>query len=157
MKLKGKRPGVSVELIILPRNDGDLVFRARAITDYDEFEKLCPAPEPPAKILPDKTKVFNVADPGYQQAVQNFSTKRVAYMVIKGLTDGTPDLEWESVKMDDHTTWPKFREELAESGLSDVEINRLVAGVMKANSLNEAALEEARKRFLAGEQAQKEG
>lgn len=152
MKLKGKQPGVHIEPIILPRSDCDLVFHAKAINDFEPFEKLCPVPNPPKKRLPSGEEILNVEDRGYKQALTNFGAKRLAYMIIKGLSDGTPDLEWEEVKLDDHTTWMKYREELLKSGLSDIEVSRLVAGVMRANSLSEVAVEEARKRFLASQQ-----
>jgi|GEM_PF-2419044 len=153
MKLNGKRPGIHVEPIVLPRPDGDIVMMARAIGDFDNFDKLCPPPQPPRRRMADGTEITNVEDSNYKKAVEAFGQKRVAYMVIKGLADGTEDLEWEEVKLDDHLTWPNFRKELIESGLSDVEVNRVVAGVMRANCLSEAALDEARKRFLAGKQA----
>jgi len=156
MKLKGKRPGVHVELIVLPREDGDLVFRIRALESFEEFENLCPPPKPPAKILPGGKRVEDPTDSAYLDLCQEWGTKRFAYMVIKGLTDGTPDLEWETVKLSDNTTWPKFREELIQSGLCDTEVNRLVSATMVANCLSERAIEEARKRFLASVQAPEE-
>lgn len=155
MKLNGKQPGVNIEQIFLPRGNETLVFHAKAIDSFDEFEKLCPPPEPPAKILKGGEKISNPEDPEYKKSMDNYGAKRLGYMVIKGLLE-TPGLEWEKVKLDDHTTWQKFREELRESGLSDTEVNRLVAGVMKANSLSEIAIEEARRRFLASQQAQNE-
>ena len=154
MKLKGKRPGVHIEPIILPRPDGDLVFHCKAIENFDDFESLCPPPEPPAVIKPNGEKIHNAADPDYIKQLSNYGDKRVAYMVVKGLSDATVDLEWETVKMDDSNTWIQFRDEFRESGLSDVEINRVVSGAMIANSLSEFAVEAARKRFLAGEQDQ---
>jgi hypothetical protein len=155
MKLRGKTPGVHVEPIILPRPDGDLEFQARAIDDFDAFEQLCPMPQPPEKILPGNIRVKNVEDMNYLKAVNSYSEKRVAYMVVKGLSDGTEGLEWEQVKLNDFNTWHLFRKELRDSGLSDIEINRVVAGVMVANSLSERAVEEARKRFLASVQPPK--
>jgi hypothetical protein len=143
-------------MIILPRGGEDLVFHAKAIDSFDEFEKLCPPPEPPKKILPGGEKIENPQDPEFLKSMDNYGAKRLGYMVVKGLAEGTPDLEWEKVKLDNNTTWHLFREELRESGLSDVEVNRLVAGVMKANSLSEIAIEEARRRFLASQQAQDE-
>lgn len=157
MKLKGKRPGVHIETIVLPRNnDEDLVFHARGIEEFETFEKLCPPPEPPAKILPGGQEVPNPNDENFLKAVDGYGAKRVAYMVVKGLSEGTPDLEWEEVKLSDHHTWDNYRKELRESGLSDIEVNRVVAGVMRANSLSEYAVEEARKRFLAFQQAHSE-
>jgi len=154
MKLNGKRPGIHVEPIVLPRPEGDIVMKAQAVGDFKDFDKLCPPPEPRRKRLADGQEILDVEDKGYKQAVENYSQKRVAYMCIKGLSAGTPDLEWEQVKLEDNNTWLKFEAELIESGFSDVEIKRIVAGVMRANCLSEMAVEEARKRFLAGEQAQ---
>jgi hypothetical protein len=151
MKLNGKRPGVHVHTIVLPRDDEDLVLRARAIDDFEPFKKLCPEPAPPFKQLPGGEKVHDVTDSGYLQRLTSHSGKRIAYMVIKGLSDGTPNLEWENVDLSDHTTWEKYTEELRESGFSDIEIGRIVKGVMVANSLSEDAIEEARQRLLASE------
>lgn len=156
MKLKGRRPGVNVEIIVLPRGDGeDLVFKAKAVEDFEMFDKLCPPPEPPKRILPGGEQVPNFQDKNYSAALENYGKKRIAFMVIQGLA-ATEDLEWEQVDVGNHQTWPKYREELRESGLSEVEINRIVNGCMKANSLNEHAVEQARKRFLASQQALRE-
>lgn len=156
MKIKGKRPGVHVEDVILPRNGDDIILRMRAIEDFSEFEKLCPEPEPPARIKPGGQKISNFADENYLKEMEAYGGKRVAFMVIKGLLTGSDDVEFEEVKLEDHTTWPNFRKELRESGLSDVEVNRIVSGAMRANSLSESAVEEARKRFLASVQVQAE-
>lgn len=149
MKLNGKRPGAHIEPIILPRPDEPLVFLARAIDSFDEFDKICPAPEPPQKILPGKKVSTNFEDPNYKKAVIRHSQFRLAYMVVKGLLE-TPGFEWETVKLDDHSTWLNYDTELKEAGLSGVEINRIVHGVSIANCLSEAAIEEARNDFLAG-------
>jgi len=156
MKLKGRRPGVHIEPIVLPRPEEDLVFHAKAIEDFDEFEKLCPVPEPPAKILPSGEKIPNAGDPSYLDSMSAYGMKRVAYMVIKGLSEGTPDLEWDTVELENHHTWLGYRKEMRESGLSDTEINRIIAGCMRANSLSEVAVDQAMKRFLAGQQARSE-
>lgn len=153
MKLKGRRPGVHIEPIIIPRPGEDLILYAKGIEDFEEFEKLCPPPEPPAKILPGGERVPNPQDKDFIAAMNGYGAKRVAYMVVKGLSEGTPDLEWEEVDITNHHTWTKYREELRNSGLSDIEVNRIVAGAMRANSLSEVAVEEARKRFLASQQA----
>ena len=151
MKLNGKQPGVNIEPIVLPRGDGDIVLKARAIDSFEEFDQLCPEPTPPGKILAGGQRINNVEDPNYKAAVAEWVQKRMAYMVIKGLNDGTPELEWEDVVLDDHCTWLKYKKELEKAGFSDVEVGRIIGGAMKANCLNEAAIEDARQRFLAGE------
>lgn len=153
MKLNGKQPGVHIEPIPLPRPDGDLIFKAAAIGDFEPFIQLCPVPNPPTKTLPGGEVIPNVEDPNYQKALANHAEKRTAYMVVKGLSEATPGLEWETVKLDDHNTWGQYRKELCESGLSDIEVTRLVNGVMRANSLSETAVSEALQRFLASERA----
>jgi len=152
MKLNGKRPGAHIEPIVLPRPEGNLVFLAKAIESFDEFDKLCPYPTPPQKILPGKQLVSNYEEPEYKKQVMRHGELRLAYMVVKGLLD-THGLEWETVDLSDYRTWNKYREEFRASGLSDVEINRLVNGVSIANCLSEAAVSEARADFLAGRQA----
>jgi len=153
MKLKGKRPGAHIEPIVLPRPDGDLVFLAKAIDSFDEFDKLCPLPQPPQKVLPGKQIVSNFEDADYKRALNHHGDLRMAYMVVKGLLE-TPEFEWEEVDPVNRHTWTKFRQELRDSGLSDVEINRIVYGVSVANCLSEAAIEEARASFLAGRREQ---
>jgi len=149
MKLNGKRPGAHVEPIVLPRPGEPLVFLARAIDSFDEFDKICPSPTPPQKILPGKKVSTNYEDPNFKKAVARHGQLRLAYMVIKGLSE-TPGFEWETVKLDDHNTWTKYEDELKDAGLSGVEVNRIINGVSIANCLSEAAIEEARNDFLAG-------
>jgi hypothetical protein len=69
-------------------------------------------------------------------------------MIIKSLEE-TEGLEFESIKLDDHTTWTNVYKEFKDSGLCDMEITRLIDGVMEANSLSDERVEEARSRFLA--------
>ena len=53
MKYKGnKLEGPAEEILVIPRQSGNIVFRIRAILDYDECDKLDPKPAPPARLLP---------------------------------------------------------------------------------------------------------
>lgn len=149
MKLNGKRPGAHIEPIVLPRPGEPLVFLAKAIDSFEEFDKICPAPEPPQKIMPGKKVTTNFEDPGYKKDVAKHGQFRLAYMVVKGLLE-TPNFEWETVKLEDYNTWLSYEEELRQAGFSGVEIGRIVSGVAIANCLNEAAITEARENFLAG-------
>lgn len=155
MLLNGKRiEGPNEELIIIPRPDEPIIFTARAVLDMAEFERLCPRPKPPIIKKKSGERVEQTDDLRYQQKVNEYAERRMAYMVIKSL-EATEGLEWETVVVGDPETWVNYDPELRESGFSDTEVNRIVVGVLSANCLNESKLEEARKLFLAGQQEQK--
>ena len=153
MKIKGKKiEGPNREIIAIPRGDGgDIVFIAQAILDMEPFEKMCPTPLAPKRKI-DGVDVPNLKDPSYEAAVDVFATKRLAWMILTSLA-ATPELEWEKVDLSDSSTWLNFREEMHESGFSDIEINRVVVGVVSVNALSESKIEAARERFLLLQQA----
>jgi len=150
MKINGKKlSGPNKVTVVLPRDGGDLAFIAKGVLDYDEFNKLCPLPVPPS--IRRKGDDFSTPDysaPDYQEKISKYGAEKSAWMIIKSLED-TEGLEFESIKMDDHTTWTGVYKEFKDSGLCDMEITRLIDGVMEANSLSDERVEEARSRFLA--------
>jgi len=153
MKIKGKKiEGANIEIIAIPRGSGDdIILKARAILDMAPFEKMCPPPRPPMRKI-DGVDVPNLRDKDYQQQVNKYAEKRMAWMTITSL-EATEDLEWEKVDAGDPSTWLYLRLELKEAGFSDIEVNRIIAGVVSANALSEAKVEEARERFLLLQQA----
>lgn len=154
MKLHGvKISGPNVETIIIPRGDGaPIVLKAQAVLDMDEFNRLCPMPEAPMKMIKGGARVPNTEDPHFLAAAEDVGKKRIAFMLVKSL-EVTPGLEWDTVKLNEPSTWLNYNEELKESGFSDVEVNRIIAGVMAANCLSDDKIDEARQRFLASEEA----
>lgn len=152
MKFGGKKiEGANVVIIPIPRGNTPaeaLIFKAQAVLDMTEFDKLCPPPRASVKKRKDGAKVQNTADPVYKAAVQEYSERRTHYIVLKSL-EATPDLEWETVQMSDASTWGNFQKELVDSGFSENEIVRLYTGVMEANGMSEQLVDEARKSFLA--------
>lgn len=160
MKIYGKKiEGVNTELVVIPRtnSDGanaDLVFVAKAVLDYKDFEKLCPAPIPPTKMLPGGITQQNVEDSNYKRLMADFGNKRINWMILKSISE-TPGLEWETVKADDPDSWGNYVDELTSAGLSGYEVNRIIQGVMTANGLDANKIEEAKKRFLASSQQEK--
>ncbi len=154
MKIKGQKLDSSPnrEFIVIPRGDDreDIVLWAEAVLDMSGFEKLCPAPLPPAKIVKGGRTEYNVEAPNYLSQLNTWSDKRVAYWVIKSLDVPENEMEWETVDIQNHKTWLKWREELTTSGFSTTEINRIENMVYSANCLNEAKLEAARSNFLRG-------
>lgn len=149
MKLNGQKISSANEcVIVLPRFNADpIVFKARAVLDMNDFERMCPDPKPPTRRFSDGRVVENLKDEGYLQQVQNQGKMRLSWIVLKSL-EATEDLEWETVDLGDPTTWDNFRTEMKDSGFGDIEINRVIAECLNVNALNEDKIEEARSRFL---------
>lgn len=157
MRIKGQKiEGPMVEVIIIPRGEGqeDIILHAQAILDMDEFYKLLPEPKAPKAMRKGGIEFFNTEDPRYKAAIIEYNKMRVAWMILKSL-QATPDLVWERAKIEDPNTWLLYDKELREAGFSDIEVGRVINGVMAANCLNDTKMEEARKRFLAGQAAQR--
>lgn len=154
MRLNGKKAGVNRKLIVLRE---DLAFMANAVMDMTEFDTLCPEPKVPEKKLSDGSIEYVFDHPAYLAQQLARSANRINYMILKSLTGpaGEP-LEWEIVSLANPKSWSKMGQELTDFGLSATEIQRVKAGVLTANSLNEAALQEARESFVRGMAEQKE-
>jgi hypothetical protein len=154
MKLKGQRLcEPAIEVVVFPRQSGDLVFTVKAVINDDDFEKLCPRPVPPTRLLPGNIHQINVEDPKYKEAMHAHATQRINWLYIQSLS-ATEGLEWETVDPANPNTWVNYTKELIESGMTIYEIKRLLEAVMSVNGLNSARIEEATKAFLAGRAAQ---
>lgn len=148
MRIGGKEvTGPNEEILVLPRLDGDIVIRAKAVTSMDEFEKLVPLPKPPGMLTKDGW-IPQVNDETYKDKVTRYNEQRFSYMAIHSLIPS--EIEWETVDYNNPKTWKDWDKELREAGLSDVEVNRVVVCVMQANALDEKKLKEARELFLRG-------
>ena len=82
---------------------------------------------------------------------REFNGQRTNYLIAASLR-ATPDLEWETVQLDNPSTWKNITSELKDADFSELEIGRIRQGVMRANSLDEGMIDEARDRFLLGQQ-----
>lgn len=152
MKLKGKKiPAPKPSVIIIPREDGDLIFHARPVIDFKEFEKVCPDPLPPRIIKPGGEEYFDPADPQYVENVKKHNDLQFAWVIIQSIlaTDG---FEWETVKLNDPSTWPLWKDELEQSGLSQAEVSHLIRQIVECNTLSEDKIKEARDRFTLAQQ-----
>lgn len=166
MKLKKQQiSGVYVEHCIIPRPpitvDGAEVpqyhaFQFAAILDYDEFHKLCPEPEPSEKILPGGARSKNYEGEDYKKKMVEWTTKRFNWSFLKSIS-ATPELEWETVKMDDPETWKLYTEELKKAGFSVAEMSRMGQAFQTANTLNEDKMEAARRHFFQNQKGQSNG
>jgi hypothetical protein len=146
MKLHGQVPEPASVVIVLPRPNSNLVFTAKAILSYDDFNRLAPHPQPPEAVKPGNIKVKKYDDPGYLKAVEDRNELLTNWIVITSLRD-TEGLEWEKVRYEDPTSWGKWSEELSEAGFPTPEINHIRRKCFEANALDNDRLEEALKSF----------
>ena len=153
MKIKGQKVcAPSIETIVIPRKTGDLIFKAQAVLDYSAFEALCPIPRAPETLKPGGIRTKNLEAPDFLKALDDWAEKRTAWMILKSL-EATPDLEWETIQMDKPETWKNFDTEFKNSGLSALEINKVLELVTTVCGLDQKKIEEATERFLAGQVA----
>jgi hypothetical protein len=140
------------DFIVLPRGKQNIVIRAKALPDMDEFYALCPEPTPPGKLTKDGW-VPEPNDEGFRAIKATWSLKRVAYMVIKSLEPSA--IEWDIVDVSNPKTWNKWDEELRNNGITQIEVSRILHLVFEVNSLDEDKLQKARDFFQLGQEKAK--
>jgi len=156
MKIGGREiKGPNKVTLVLPREgQEDIVIIAQAVLDTELFDKLCPEPKAPVKLMAGGAKEPNYNDSGYKAQLIEHSVRRMAFMVLYSLIPS--NIEWATVDLEDPSTWLNYNKELKEAGFSSVEVNRIGQAVMQANALDEDKLEAARQVFLRGQAAPKE-
>ena len=154
MKIAGKIfSGPRVETLVLPRQDGEVVIKARAVLNFDDFEAICHEPVPPLRMSPGGESAPLLTDKDYLKKLDLYAERKTHWMILKSL-EATEGLQWETIDMDVPTTWVNYQKELTDAGFSFAEINMVVRLVVDACGLNQAKIEEATKRFLAGQVVQ---
>lgn len=148
MKLSGQEiQAPDEEIIVIPRNTEPMIFKAKPVMDYSEFDKLCPEPTVPKIHKPGQPPAPDYSDKKYLQKVQEHSELRIAWMFFQSLS-ATPGLEWETVESDKPETWKNINNELEAANLTVIERQQIIGGIMTANSLNESRMTKARESFL---------
>lgn len=159
MKIDGKTiEGPSEEIVVIPRASGDLVFKAKTVLakDYEKFEAICPIPKPPVITRPRGGGTSSdMEDKEYLKALDEWAEQKVAFMFLKSIS-ATENLEWDTVKMAKPETWKNYKTELQAANFSELEMTKLVQCVTDANGMNEEKLIEAKKHFLATQEAEQE-
>lgn len=150
MKIAGKTFGPNMCTVVIPRDGGNAVFKAKAVLDFEDFESLCPQPTPPEVLVPGKPKSLDVEDPKYKELIQAWSGKRLHWLVMKSL-EATEGLTWETVNPSDPETWGNISDEFKDAGFSPMEVSRIMDCVFDACGLNSAKIEKATADFLAGQ------
>jgi len=152
MRIGGKEvSGVCEEVLVLPRPMGeDIVIIARACGDMQHFDDVCPRPKAPQRIVKGGA-VDDANAPSHLEALESWGERRFAYICVTSLAPS--NIEWDQVKMDKPSSWPKWQEELQSAGFSSAEVNRTLQCILSANSLDESKLKAARESFLLGQAA----
>jgi hypothetical protein len=154
MKIKGKdieKPAEQV--VVFPRQNEDIIFKAKPVTNYEDFDKLCPTPQPESIMKPGGVISEDIESPKYKKAMDDWATKKMHWMVLKSL-EATDDLEWDTVDMSDPETYENYMKELEEAGITGVEANKLMEIIQDACGLNQDKIDEATRTFLATQVAQ---
>ena len=149
MKIAGQKLSRPAAVpLVIPRADGDIVFMFDAVLDFSEFDKMFPRVEPPKTFNKDGSTALNVEDPEYLKSLNTWASARTKWTVLKSM-QATPNLEFETVNINDPTTYENFDSELRAAGFSMVEIGKFYETAFLASGLNDDKIEEATKRFLA--------
>ena len=80
----------------------------------DEFEALCPKPNPPGKMTRDGW-VPMPEDPTYQQLISEWGQKRLGYMIVKSLEPS--QIEWDTVNEADPRSWRNWSSDLRNAAV----------------------------------------
>lgn len=154
MKLNGRSACANVVTVVFPREgNADLLFKAAAIMDGEDFGKLVPEPQPPMVRKPgENVDTMDLKDSKYVKALAKRSKLQTYWIIIKSLA-ATPGLEWDKLSIDDPDTWVLLDDEMKDFGLSAIEKSKLIQACFRANSMDEAFIEAAKLRFMSSQQA----
>jgi hypothetical protein len=149
MKFNGNSiSGTSEEVLVVPWNNTNLVFRARAILDTTEYEKLYPVPTPPTVRKPGGIVESDRTDKSYLEAIDKWAERKSHWYYVNSLV--LPDgMEWETVDSNDPDTWENWIKEL-NTFLPEATVARVAGLVMIVNGLDQKRIDEQTKLFLAG-------
>ena len=150
MKMNGKIiEGPVPEVIVIPKGENEFVFKALPVLDFAPFEELCKTPVAPTIVKKGGETFPDFDDKGYNEALTAWAKKKNAWTVITSLK-ATDDLEWETVVEGDPETWPNYLTELQKI-FADAEVSLILDIVYIANGVNQKKIDDATKRFLAGQ------
>ncbi len=134
--------------LVLPRDEGDLVFQFVAVSDDSEFAKLYPPPEPPKTFLVAKqATVPDYTDADYQRRLELHNKARNAWIFLQSIAPS--NIEWDTVVLTDPNTFDNWDTDMKRAGLSLNEVNQVWKAYLKSNIISDEMLDEARSRFLA--------
>jgi len=153
MKIKGLTIGEpKPRVTIIERGDVTHVFKLKAVTNTDEFDKICPLPQPPKSMKPGGLVTVNYESPEYKEALTKYYQLKTNWIVLQSIS-ATEELQWDTVDLNKPDTWENYIKELGDAGLTQGEITHLITEINKANSFDSDRMDEALDRFIRGQEA----
>ncbi len=148
MKIGGRTiNGPKQDFIVLPRADGDIVFKFVGLANTDAYDKINPEPQAPRTYKPALGKTIeNIEDPAYKAKYLAWLQQRNDWVFLKSIEPS--DIQWDTVDLSDASTWVNWRKDLENAGFSMGERNVIWNKFIEITSLTDEILKEARDRFL---------
>lgn len=134
-------------VVVIPRGEENIIFKVSIVTDFSEYERLCPRPSVPVATKPDGSKIEQYDDKDYIAAMDFHIGARTDFMIMSSLKE----VEWEMVNKQDPKTWGNVQKELEMNKFLPIEIDLIFQEIIKVNGLSDEMYKEARESFLAGE------
>lgn len=155
MKYKGKQiVNNNVQIVVIPRKDENIVFHLRPVLNTKRFDDLVKMPEAPSILMAGSSVVTkDTNDAKYKLAMTEYFKLKSAFTFLESIS-ATPDLEWETVNLEDPKTWLNWQSEFEAAEFTESEKLLIFEGVQKANSLNSEYLDEVLNDFLASQVAE---
>jgi hypothetical protein len=153
MKIGGKELKNDAALfgpVVIIRGEEKFGIFARPVWSFDEFDKLCPMPEPPTTgwSAAAGRQVADYNSPKYKKMLEFYGKQKWGWLVMQSLAPS--ELELPGVDPKDPGTWALVDDKLkGESGLSHYEYEAVCRLIDEANSLDDAKMEANRESFLA--------
>jgi len=138
------------KVIPLPRGDDWYYFIARPVVKMDTFEAMCPPPQPPTLNYGKGRIEKNLGDPFYLDALAEHNQRFLDFLVVQGISVADETMKWNTVDLNDISTYCNWRTEIVASGFSPVCVQHMVEAILAVNTVSDEAIEAARNDFLAG-------
>lgn len=146
MKYHGQIIERTTEVIVIPIGGKEIVFHAKPVTNFKDFETKWKKPEPPIAQYPDRPAESDYTDATYIKLIDEWVTDRFYWMQLESLS-ATEGLEFETVDRSDPKTFKNFIDEL-EKTLGMSWTMRVLDIIRTALGLNQDKIDEATQRFL---------
>ena len=147
MKINGQEiKGLNTIDLVLPRTNSDnIVFHFEALQDLSGILNYMTLPIPKKRLGKGNVTTEDLNDPTYVEQVRVFNERQNHWFILESLKP--TDIEWDTVVMEDPSTWGNYITELADAGISATEMKLIYAAIDEVNSLDEAKMEAARELF----------